>query len=55
MQNEIDCYMSAIGFEKTNKGEYHNSHIRVWDLLPKNVLKDPTGDIFVIDAEIELA
>lgn len=51
-QNEIDCYMSAIGFEKVDIGKYTNEEFLVSDLLPKNVLKDPTGDILIIDAEI---
>lgn len=54
MQNEIDCYMAAIGFEKIGKGRYENYFCTIWDVLPKNVLKDISGDIFVIDAEIEL-
>lgn len=53
-QNEIDCYMSAIGFEKIDIGKFKNKNILIWDVLPKNVLKDSTGDIFVIDAEIQL-
>lgn len=51
-QNEIDCYMAALGFEKLEKGKFQNSKFIIWDVLPKNVLKDSSGDIFVIDAEI---
>ena len=51
-QNEIDCYMAAIGFQKISNGRYENANCVVWDVLPKNVLKDTTGDFFVIDAEI---
>ena len=51
-QNEIDCYMSALGFTKDDVGKYHNERYAVSDVLPKNVLKDSTGDFFVIDAEI---
>jgi hypothetical protein len=25
----------------------------VWDLVPRNVLKDNDGDIYVVDAEIK--
>lgn len=53
-QNEIDCYMSAIGFEKISLGRYENSFMSVWDVLPKNVLKDESGDIFIIDVELAL-
>ena len=50
---EIDTYMAAIGFEKlNNEGRYANAVYEVWDLVPRNVLKDKDGDIFIIDAEI---
>ena len=54
-QIEIDTYMAALGFETTGKtGSYKNKDFLVWDVLPRNVLKDAEGDIFVIDAEIQL-
>ena len=50
---EIETYMAAIGFVKnSNEGRYANSEYEVWDLVPRNVLKDKDGDIFIIDAEI---
>lgn len=52
-QNEIDCYMAALGFEKQGRGTYANCDFIVSDVLPKNVLKDSTGDCFVIDVEIK--
>ena len=52
---EIDTYMAAIGFKKLNsEGRYANDNYEVWDLVPRNVLKDKDGDIFIIDAEIAL-
>ena len=52
---EIETYMAAIGFVKmNNEGRYANSEYEVWDLLPRNVLKDKDGDIFIVDAEIAL-
>lgn len=51
-QNEIDCYMSAIGFDKIGDGTFVYDKLVVSDLFPKNVLVDATGDIFVIDVEI---
>lgn len=52
-QIEISTYMAALGFDTTNKkGCYVNSMYKVWDVLPRNVLKDNEGDMFVIDAEI---
>ena len=50
---EIETYMAALGFSKVNSnGRYKNSEYEVWDLLPRNVLKDTDGDIYIIDAEI---
>jgi hypothetical protein len=52
---EIATYMAALGFESTStKGRFTDQEFEVWDLLPRNVLKDSEGDIFVIDAEIKL-
>ena len=51
----IDTYMAALGFEKTNEdGRFKNNRYEVWDLVPRNVLVDDEGDIFVIDAEIKM-
>ena len=51
----IETYMAALGFEKTNEdGRFKNNRYEVWDLVPRNVLVDDEGDIFVIDAEIKL-
>ena len=52
---EIETYMAALGFvKKDNEGRYANDEYEVWDLVPRNVLKDKDGDIFIIDAEIAL-
>jgi hypothetical protein len=51
---EIETYMAAIGFtKKNNEGRFANSMYEVWDLVPRNVLKDNDGDIYVVDAEIK--
>lgn len=51
---EIDTYMSAIGFVKVNdEGRYRNARYVIWDIVPRNVLQDKEGDIFVVDAEIK--
>ena len=51
---EIDTYMSAIGFTKRETiGHYTNGIYLVWDVVPRNVLRDKDGDIYVIDAEIK--
>jgi len=50
----IETYMSAIGFEKLSEvGRFKNAKYEVWDLLPRNVLVDEDGDVFVVDAEIK--
>ena len=50
---EIETYMAALGFSKQNdEGRYTNDEYVVWDLVPRNVLRDKDGDIFIIDAEI---
>ena len=53
-QIEIDMFMSALGFNKSDKiGKYFNNRIEVWDIVPRNVLKDKYGDMYVVDAEIK--
>ena len=50
----IDTYMAAIGFTKVDeKGRFANGEFEVWDLVPRNVLQDSDGDIYVVDAEIK--
>ena len=50
----IDTYMAALGFEKTSEeGRFSNGIYEAWDLLPRNVLVDADGDIFVVDSEIK--
>ena len=50
----IETYMAAIGFQKVNsEGRFINDSYEVWDLVPRNVLKDADGDLYVIDAEIK--
>ena len=50
----IDTYMAALGFEKTaTEGRYSNNTYEVWDLVPRNVLVDDEGDVYVVDAEIK--
>lgn len=49
----IDTYMSALGFEKNEEsGRFSNNDFMVWDVVPRNVLVDKDGDMYVIDAEI---
>ena len=49
----IDTYMSALGFEKEgDTGRFFNKEFKVWDVVPRNVLVDKDGDMYIIDAEI---
>ena len=53
-QIAIDTYMAALGFNREDVvGRYSNPDYIVWDLIPRNVLRDRDGDIFVVDAEIK--
>ncbi len=51
---EISDYMIKLGFEQLTSSRFKKDDIEVWDLLPRNVLKDKNGDIYVIDAEFKL-
>lgn len=51
---EIDTYMAALGFNKKANGRFENTQYEAWDLVPRNVLKDAEGDIFIVDAEIKI-
>ena len=46
---EIDKYMIAIGFRKVDEAKYTNGQYTVYDLYPRNVLKDGRGIIYVVD------
>lgn len=46
---EITDYMKALGFKKLSDTSFTNGQYTVSDLLPRNVLKDSNGNIFVID------
>lgn len=51
---EIRYYLAALGFNYIEDGKFSNGTYLLKDILPKNVLKDNEGDLYVIDAEIEL-
>ena len=48
-QQDIDNLMLSRGFEKVNDHTFKNETYTVSDLRPRNVLKDPEGNIHVID------
>ena len=52
--HDIQKYMSALGFMCLGNGIYQNDFILAKDVLPKNVLIDSAGDIYVIDVELNL-
>lgn len=52
--NEIFEYMQSRGFTPTGEdGKFSNGELLLWDIKPKNVLVTETGEIAVIDAEID--
>ena len=54
-QEMIDTYMTALGFSKqSTTGKYANESFIVWDIVPRNVLVDEDGDLYVVDAEIKV-
>ena len=54
-QEMIDSYMIALGFSKqSTTGKYTYESYVVWDVVPRNVLVDDDGDLYVVDAEIKL-
>lgn len=50
---EIDTYMTSLGFHKLEDWTYQYKNIVLSDLKPKNVLKDELGLLYVIDVEIK--
>ena len=49
----INTYMAALGLERDGEtGRFKSESYRVWDVVPRNVLVDKDGDMYVIDAEI---
>lgn len=48
-QSEIDAYMKSVGLEKVNNTTFKNKEFTVSDIRPRNVLKDSSGNIHVID------
>ena len=51
---QIRQNLLSDGTKLNNEGRYANADFEVWDLVPRNVLKDKGGDIFIIDAEIKM-
>ena len=46
--------MAAIGFMKARAdGCFENPQSLVWDIVPRNVLKDKDRNIYIIDVEIK--
>lgn len=51
--DEITEYMRSLGFVSTDEdGKFSNGKLLLWDIKPKNVLVTETGELAVIDAEI---
>ena len=39
--------------KQNNEGRYSNGTYLVWDVVPRNVLLDADGDMYVVDADIK--
>lgn len=50
---EISDYMENRGFEKSGDFTFKKGDTEVSDLRPRNVIKDKSGNIYVIDAEFK--
>ena len=48
---DINLFMENIGFIQTTPESYVNDKYLVFDLFPRNVLKDNQGNLYVVDAE----
>ncbi len=48
---EILDYMEALGFHLIGEATYSNGNITISDLRPRNVLKTPSGMLYVVDAD----
>jgi hypothetical protein len=46
---EINTYMESIGFQKIDEAKFTNGQYTVYDLYPRNVLRDERGIIYVVD------
>jgi hypothetical protein len=49
--NEIANFMQSLNFRKVNHTSFSNTQYIVFDLFPRNVLKDNNGNIYVVDSE----
>lgn len=48
---EILDYMESLGFSLCGESAFTNGSLTITDVRPRNVLKDTTGSIFVIDVD----
>ena len=55
-QEEINSYMESRGFDMGEyDDEWHNKDYKLWDVDPKNVLKDKNGNLYFIDTVVNHA
>jgi len=50
----LNTSIPGTGLYNRQKNIFTNNMYEVWDLVPRNVLKDNDGDIYVVDAEIKI-
>ena len=53
IRRRSQVYEAESGTGKVDEGRYSNGTYVVWDVVPRNVLVDADGDMYVVDAEIK--
>ena len=55
--NELErlcaVHEAQLGNSQADVSRFRDSQYEVWDVVPRNVLVDDEGDIFVVDAEMK--
>ena len=54
-RQQIEDYFKEQGWHKIIDGEYTDGNIEMWDVHPRNVLTNESGDLFFIDVNIDPA
>ena len=53
MDKVFDLGIPGPSGNENDEGRYSNGTYLVWDVVPRNVLVDADGDMYVVDAEIK--
>lgn len=52
LHRRCQLYEAQLRDSQNDVGRFANEEYAVWDLVPRNVLRDKDGDMYVVDAEI---